>query len=145
MKLAALPAALGCDLAKVRKGHFPHFFNVEKNYNYVGPIPDLHYFGVDDMFPAEREALIQWHSEQRRLNIVWNFAKEMYSYAINDVVVLAQACCKYRELIQNIVPSIEVFHSCITLPQVSLTIFKTLFLEPNSIVLIDGDAQNPAR
>jgi len=31
------------------KSCYPHYFNTEKNLDYVGPIPDVSYYGVNEM------------------------------------------------------------------------------------------------
>jgi hypothetical protein len=36
------------------KSWFPHYFNTEANFDYVGPIPEMQYFGADEMSEGER-------------------------------------------------------------------------------------------
>ena len=31
------------------KGDFPHLFNTPENQNYIGPIPDKKFYGIDQM------------------------------------------------------------------------------------------------
>jgi len=44
--LRKLPEAFGLSASK---SWYPHYFNTRENLNYVGPIPDTLYYGVDDM------------------------------------------------------------------------------------------------
>ena len=41
MKLAKFPKTLG--LTELKKGYFPHIFNLDENQHYVGPLPATHY------------------------------------------------------------------------------------------------------
>jgi hypothetical protein len=37
------------------KSWFPHYFNTEANLDYVGSIPDIQYFGANEMSEGERK------------------------------------------------------------------------------------------
>jgi hypothetical protein len=41
------------------KSWYPHYFNTEENLNYVGPIPDVSYYGVNEMCDAERTEFLE--------------------------------------------------------------------------------------
>jgi len=56
MSLAKLPKAFG--LTELKKGYFPHFFNNAENRDYVGPLPDPSYYGVDDMSIEARDTFL---------------------------------------------------------------------------------------
>jgi hypothetical protein len=51
MALRKVPEAFGLS---VRKSWYPHF-NTKTNLNYVGPMPDVSHYGVDDMSVSERQ------------------------------------------------------------------------------------------
>jgi hypothetical protein len=51
MALSELPQAF--DLSTT-KSWYPHFFNTKANRNYVGPILDIKYYGVDAMDEPEK-------------------------------------------------------------------------------------------
>ena len=59
--LSAFPKTFGFD--ELKKGYFPHFFNTNENQNYVGPMPDTKYYGVDTMSKPAREMFLKWHAE----------------------------------------------------------------------------------
>ena len=45
--LSAFPKTFG--LNELKKGYFPHYFNTNENQNYIGPIPDIKFYGADIM------------------------------------------------------------------------------------------------
>ena len=53
MRLKNLPKALGLR-GELKKGDFPHLANTLVNQNYVGPMFDRYYYGVDFMSTADR-------------------------------------------------------------------------------------------
>jgi len=62
MPLRKLPEAFGLS---VTKSWYPHFFNTKANLNYVGPIPDMSQFGVDEMGDSERKEFLAWYEAQK--------------------------------------------------------------------------------
>jgi hypothetical protein len=62
MPLPKLPEALWLTSSK---SWFPHYFNSEANLDYVGPIPDIQYFGADEMSERERKDSLSWYNEQK--------------------------------------------------------------------------------
>ena len=51
MPLRKLPEAFGLSVAK---SWYPHYFNTKASLDYVGPIPDISYFGAGEMSHSER-------------------------------------------------------------------------------------------
>jgi hypothetical protein len=62
MPLRKLPEAFGLSSSK---SWFPHYFNTKANMDYVGPIPDIQYFGADGMSEGERKDFLSWYNEQK--------------------------------------------------------------------------------
>ena len=50
MPLRKLPEAFGLQASK---SWFSHLFNTKANLDYVGPIPDIKYYGADEMSESE--------------------------------------------------------------------------------------------
>ena len=98
MKLAKLPKTFG--LPTLKKGDFPHKFNKPCNWDYVGPYPEQHYYGVDYMSTEDRDDFLQWHKEQD--GKVFDFQKEILSYCQSDVQILRQACLHFRDLMLSV-------------------------------------------
>jgi len=53
--LRNLPEAFGLQAAK---SWYTHYFNTEENLDYVGPMLDICYYGVDEMGGGEREEFL---------------------------------------------------------------------------------------
>lgn len=96
-------AGLAKDFAgeNLRKGHFPHRFNLKKNWEYVGPIPDKPEFDLRCKTLKALDEFDEWHDTWKGRND-WNFMKELKAYCINDVEVLAAIVLSYHhECIDN--------------------------------------------
>ena len=55
--LPKLPEAFGLSASK---SWYPHYFNTEENLNYVGPIPDVSCYGVNEISEEERKEFLVW-------------------------------------------------------------------------------------
>ena len=95
MPLSSFPSTFG--LQELKKGFFPHAFNLPANQSYVGPIPDLHFFDPDGMSAKTKADLERWHAEQVRRNVVYDFAKELKEYCESDVDILQMGCEAFCE------------------------------------------------
>ena len=62
--------------------------------HYVGPIPDIEYYGADEMGEAERRKLMAWYDEQKVK--VFDNRHVLEQYCQDDVTVLRQACRVFR-------------------------------------------------
>ena len=135
MSLAKLPAALSLkdSSGSLAKGRFPHFFNRKENANYIGPIPDLQYYGVESMSVKERENFMQWYEAQR--DVVFDMRKEIVSYCRSDVTILRRACAKFQKLFKD-VTTVDIFRECVTIASSCMQTFRKKFLKPESIGLI---------
>lgn len=76
MALSKLPACFG--FTELKKGYFPHLFNLRENQTYVGPLPEPHFYSPDTMAPAAYKAFMSWHEEHK--GDVFDFQQEMLSY-----------------------------------------------------------------
>ena len=56
MPIRKLPEAFGLSATK---SWYPHYFNEYTILDYVGPIPDVSYFGVDEMSISERKEFMK--------------------------------------------------------------------------------------
>jgi len=60
---------LSCALRKLHesfgvtatKSWYPHYFNTEENLDYLGPIHDVSYYGVNEMSEEERREFLVWY------------------------------------------------------------------------------------
>ena len=95
MPLSAFPKTFG--LTELKKGFFPHLFNVPDNQNYVGEIPAKDYFMVESMSVDGKKEFEKWHAEQLRNHVVFDFQKELVEYCRSDVKLLKQGCMVFQE------------------------------------------------
>jgi len=109
MPLRKVPEAFGLDTTK---SWYPHYFYKKTNLDYVGPIPDVSYFGVDVVSVFERMEFMTWYDDQK--NKVFDNILVLEKYCRHDVTVLRQACQIFRrEFIE--IGNIEVFLECFTI------------------------------
>lgn len=127
MPLASFPKTFG--IKELKKGFFPHFFNTEENFNYIGKIPPLRYFGYNNMNPEKREELIKFWVAKRATNYKWDQFKEMRTYCISDVDILRKCCEKFRQLYIDIA-DIDPFQYT-TIASVCMAIFKGHYIHPD--------------
>jgi len=109
MPLRKLPEAFGLQASK---SWFPHYFNTMANIDYVGPIPDIKYYGADEMGESERREFTAWYNEQKVK--VFDNRHVLEKYCQDDVTVLRQACRVFRREFLEI-GNIEVFLEALTI------------------------------
>ena len=91
---------------ELQKGFFPHSLNTLSNINYTDhTLPELKYFGVDQMNEEEKKGLIQWYDrENQKLSMsgrVYNLRDEMKKYCYDDCYVLSTAFSCFKESMMN--------------------------------------------
>jgi hypothetical protein len=84
--LRKLPEAFGLTTAK---SWYPHYFNTEKTLDYFGPIPDICYYGADDISEGEIKEFSAWYASQK--GKVFDNRRALEEYCQADVTVLRQA------------------------------------------------------
>jgi hypothetical protein len=87
MPLRKLPETFGLSITK---SWYPHYFNTNTNLNYVGPIPDVSYYGVEEMGISERGEFMTWY--EGRKNRIFDNKLVLEKYFQDDIIVLRQAC-----------------------------------------------------
>jgi hypothetical protein len=150
MALSKLPATFGFD--ELSKGYWPHFFNTVENQNVVQPhLPDKKFYGFNSMKSSDRSKFLKWYSENE--NNLFDFQKEITKYCESDVIILANACLKFRNLfmfatkpddesVNDFKNGIDPFHSTITIASACNLVFRTNFLNPDTIGLIPHGGYN---
>ena len=98
MSLSAFPKTFG--LTELKKGYFPHKFNIPEHQNYVDIVPALDYYMPETMSPEGKQALEKWHQEQRAQNVLCDFQKELVAYYESDVRLLKQGCLTFKRLFE---------------------------------------------
>ena len=138
MSLAKFPKTFG--ETELCKGYFPHLFNKEENWNYVGPIPCQNDYGVNFMKPEERKAFIAWHKEQVESNYLFDFQKEIVKYCRSDVDIMRKCCLLFREMLRK-ETDIDPFGKSLTIASYCHEVYRTNFLKEDTIAIFTHDRQ----
>ena len=138
MSLAKFPKTFG--ETELCKGYFPHLFNKEENWNYVGPIPCQNDYGVNFMKPEERKAFIAWHKEQVESNYLFDFQKEIVKYCRSDVDIMRKCCLLFREMLRD-ETGIDPFGKSLTIASYCHEVYRTNFLKEDTIAIFPHDRQ----
>jgi hypothetical protein len=119
---------------ETQKGIFPYNFVNENNLNYVGPIPEFKYF--DGISSIDYNCYIENYN-------IWNMKDETIRYCEIDCISLYQIIIKFNELI------FEQFniniHRYPTLSSLAFAIYRTLFLEIDTIPQLSGQVAKDIR
>ena len=132
MRLAAFSSTF--NLTELKKGFFPHLFNLPHHQNYVGRIPDIEFYDPDGMMPNKKEELLQWHADQVRRNVSFNFKQEMIEYCKSDVALLKAGCVKFQQEFQS-QAGFNPMAQCITIASACNLYWRKKHLEPNTIAV----------
>ena len=136
MALARFPETF--DRNELRKGYFPHMFNRDDKQDYVGPIPETHYYLPNTMKPEARQEFLQWHAEQVENNYVFDFQKEMESYCRSDVDILRKCCLDFRRILEE-TTGVDPFEKCLTIASVCHMVYSTNYLVENTIAVFSDE------
>ena len=137
MALAKLPKAFG--LKELKKGFFPHLFNIPANQNYKGPIPDKMYYDPDGMMDDKRTEFLEWYNQQDH----FDFQQDILAYCISDVDILQRCCGKFKELFIENTHGMNPFESSITIASACNRVYRTMFLEEDQIAIIPSHGYFP--
>ena len=139
MSLAKLPKAFG--IKELKKGFFPHLFNVEENQAYKGPMPDIKYYDPDAMSSEMRAEFLQWYETQTN----FDFEKDILAYCISDVDILQRCCSKFRKLFMTHAEGIDPFQGSITIASACNRVYRQLFLDEDEIAIIPALGYYPGK
>ena len=144
MALSKFPKTFG--LAELKKGYFPHFFNIKENQNYKGKFPQPDAYGFKFMSVEESKKFLIWHKEQEHK--IFDFQEELLLYCQSDVDILTQACLRFRSLFLEITKQskedsgVDPFTQCLTMPAACHYVFRRNFMKSKTIALIPPDGYN---
>tara|TARA_R110000803_G_scaffold70074_1_gene132774 strand:- start:813 stop:4511 length:3699 start_codon:yes stop_codon:yes gene_type:complete len=112
---------------ELKKGFFPHWFNIKENRNYIGPMPDKKFFRCNGFKSGERKEFLKWYDNKIKENYVWDQAKEMRDYCISDVDILRKCLITFRELYLKIADIDPLQY--LTIAGVCMAIYKYHFID----------------
>ena len=96
----------------VSKAWYPHYFNTEENLDYLGPTPDVSYYGANEMSEAERREFLAFYEGLKEA--VFDNRRVLEAYFQDDVTVLWLARRVFRQEFMQI-GNTEVFLEAITI------------------------------
>jgi len=120
----------------IQKSIFPYTFVNENNLEYIGHVPDFKYF--DGISKSEYFNYCEIFK-----NKSWNLKNEAVKYCEIDCVSLFQIIIKFNELIYDKF-NIDI-HKYPTLSSLAFAIFRTHFLEENTIPQLTGQIAKDIR
>ena len=136
--LQTLPGTFG--LEELKKGYFPHLFNIPENQNYIGSMPPKYYYDPDHMKPEIRTEFLTWYDERVAENYVFEFKKELAAYCRSGVDILRRSMMMFRDdflKIGNIDPL-----QYITIASVCMSIYRSKYMPENTIGIIKDVSKN---
>ena len=132
MPLANFPAAF--NLSELKKGFFPHEFNLPHHQQYVGQIPSIEFFDPEGMSEKKKKELEEWHGEQVRRALPYDFAKEMQEYCQSDVALLQAGCEAFtKEFASH--AGFNPFISCVTIASACHLFWRKHCLQKETIAV----------
>ena len=137
-KLANFPKTFG--FTELKKGYFPHLYNIPQNQKYIGEIPDISFYNPDQMSTKDRASFLKWHKERVDENFVFDFYKELLEYCRSDVDILWRGMKSYRQLFLNIC-NIDPLQY-ITIAGDVMNIFREKFMHLNEIAIVKDTTAN---
>lgn len=130
--LSKLPELCGIEDSK---GCYPHFFNTPENRNYIGKIPEKHFYGYNEMTEKARKKFDGWY-DKLPIDFVFDNKKELIEYCRKDVEILRKACEIFRSTFfkeNGIEPFID--GPC-TIAGACAKVFRSKYLKEDTIGLI---------
>ena len=130
--LAAFPATF--NLTELKKGFFPHQFNLPHHQDYVGRIPDLEFFDPEGKSEKKKKELEEWHKEQVKRGVQYDFAKEMEDYCKSDVALLQAGCAAFVKEFESHA-GFNPFEKCVTIASACHLYWRKHCIEENTIAV----------
>lgn len=133
MALAKFPKAFGFN--ELQKGYYPHLFNTDENWAYVGEIPSKKNFITDNFNEKELRLFNEWHDSLKNSNYVYNNQEELIKYCKMDVELLRKGCVKFMNDFVSLL-DVNPFLEAFTLSQAVLKVYRKLFMKENTLGVV---------
>ena len=122
------------NLMELKKGFFPHQFNLPHHQSYVGQIPGIEFFDPDGMSEKKKKELEEWHADQVRRGVPYDFAKEMEEYCKSDVALLQAGCEAFATEFASHA-DFNPFAKCVTIASACNLYWRRHHLKKNTIAV----------
>ena len=120
--LRSFNSTFGIPQDEVQKGYFPYRFYTAENENYVGTLPEKHFYGPEHMSVNERPTFDAWYDAEKAKyeadpEKVFDLQTEMLKYCVSDVKLLKAGCDIFRKGSEEIIglnpfDSVTIAASC---------------------------------
>ena len=140
--MSSLPKTFGFEKESA-KGFYPYLFNTLKNQNKVLTcLLAKIFYNYDGMKPAIRKRFAKWYENHKTDDFY--MISELIKYCENDVYILAEGCLCFRESFMentkiesdSLFAGIDPFLTCLTLASVCSLVYRTLYLEKDTVAII---------
>jgi len=121
-------------IKELKKGFFPHHFNLPQNQDYVDSYPPREYYDPDSMMEETRTEFNTWYEQVSSSQ--FDFKKEFHAYCESDVLLLRDGCKRFQQITYE-VAHLDPFKS-VTLASCAMKINKKNFLQPNTIAYVSN-------
>ena len=106
------------------------FFNTANNLDYVGSNSEPNFYGADFMSGDERTKFSSFFVGEK--NKSFKNKKKLLTYCIDDVKVLRQAYCVFRNLFFKFF-KMDYFRQAISISSISTKVLWTMIQRPDSV------------
>ena len=134
------------NIKELKKGFFPHKFNVIANYKYIGPYPAADFYGSDKFSTEKKKEFDNWYESKK--NETFDFQKELHDYCWSDVELLAAGAMQFRQHIIDTTktsptdPGLDPFRNNITIASMCAYIYRRNFMDKDTIGIIPEKGYN---
>ncbi|XP_078699560.1 uncharacterized protein LOC144926542 [Branchiostoma floridae x Branchiostoma belcheri] len=134
MPLSKFPKTFGFE--DMSKGFFPHYFTSFENMSYVGPLPDIKYYGADTMSPERRKKFMAWYTSMKQKGYIFVFMDDCVEYCVIDVRILERGFTIFQQLFKQVSKGLDPIDKCITIASSCNRLFCKDFLAECQIAIV---------
>ena len=134
-------------ISELKKGFFPHKFNLPCNQNYIGTYPSADYYQSEYFNVKKKKQFDEWYATVK--NQKFDFKKEFEDYCWSDVRLLAEGCMIFRNCCIESTKKdsndmgIDPFLNNVTIASFCNLLYRRNFMPKNSIAIIPENGYHP--
>jgi hypothetical protein len=99
----------------------------------MGTYHELEFYGADTLSVDDLDQLMQWYEEQK--SRLFCNKDQLLAYFMDEVSVLRQACCAFRNLFLKLV-KMNLWKKGLTISSFGNNVFRTMFLKPYAVAIM---------
>jgi hypothetical protein len=149
MALSQFSKAFNCN--ELKKGYFPHKFNLPANWNYIGPYPEASMYQPEFMTREKKLDFEKFyrHAKNHENEKPFNFKKDFEEYCWSDVLLLCDGCLQYSRLsrenskLNDADKGYDPLVNCITLASACNNLYRRNYMPKDTIATLPPCGYNP--